>query len=132
MSEQRSHTDMDAETLEALRGSIAKWEAIAAGHGEERGTENCPLCAKFYRFSCRGCPVSCETGEAYCNGSPYDEWSDLLPEEVERQGLWPNVIYKARTEHARAVAQKEVDFLKSLLPAKARTDETNNTSEKNK
>src|SRR5262245_41236356 len=33
---------MDDETLEALNGSIAKWQAIVGGTGEDEGAENCP------------------------------------------------------------------------------------------
>jgi len=38
---------MDAETMAALKGSIAKWEAIVAGAGKDFGASNCPLCRKF-------------------------------------------------------------------------------------
>ena len=56
---------MDTKTLTALKGSIAKWEAIVAGTGEDRGTENCPLCAAFYHHPkhCEGCPVERSTGQ---------------------------------------------------------------------
>jgi hypothetical protein len=38
---------MDAETLEALKGSIKKHENILAGTGRDKGQKNCPLCQMF-------------------------------------------------------------------------------------
>lgn len=92
---------MKAHTLKALQGSIAKWEAIVAGTGEDDGVDNCPLCLLFHpdknpgKRNCGGCPVQKATGKAFCNGSPYRE-------------CFPN--YEER-------AQRELAFLKSLLPA---------------
>jgi hypothetical protein len=40
---------MDEKTLEALKGSIRKWEAIVDGTGEDDGADNCPLCHMFAR-----------------------------------------------------------------------------------
>lgn len=68
---------MDEQTLDALKGSIAKWEAIVAGTGEDLGAENCPLCALFLRNSkdrsndCKRCPVKIKTGLRYCKNTPY-------------------------------------------------------------
>jgi hypothetical protein len=99
---------MDAETLEALNGSIRKWEAIVAGTGADSGPDNCPLCLRFhvdYRTDggtgCSGCPVA-EAGYRHCAGSPYDDYCDTpraLPDAVQ------------------AAAEKELAFLQSLLPA---------------
>jgi hypothetical protein len=38
---------MDNQTLAALKGSIRKWENIAAGTGVDKGVFNCPLCKLF-------------------------------------------------------------------------------------
>jgi hypothetical protein len=101
---------MDAETLEALRGSIAKWHAIAFEGGEDNGYKNCPLCEKFMndesRF-CDGCPVATATGERGCRNTPYDAWS-----RADDTGF-------ADTPEKVALAVAELDFLKSLLPAEA-------------
>lgn len=80
---------MNAETLTALRGSIAKWEAIVAGTGEDKGTG-------------KGCPVSEKTGKTHCDGSPYEQWS-----------VWDGPDDYGE---AIAIAQAEIDFLRSLLP----------------
>jgi hypothetical protein len=97
---------MDSRTLEALKGSIAKWRAIVAGTGEESGIYDCPLCALFHPrrapeptppAPCAGCPVMERTGQAYCAGSPYDRWDE--------------------GDDDAAVAKEELDFLCSLLPA---------------
>lgn len=97
-----SEETMPAATLEALRGSIAKWEAIVSGTGTDEGAENCALCRLFhtdYRedggLGCHGCPVRARTGRPLCMGSPYDDCHESPTEEQ---------------------AQAELDFLKSLLP----------------
>ena len=68
---------MEPATLEALRGSIAKWERLARGEGVNKGREDCPLCTLFNNFSipghnkCVGCPVMKVTGVRYCHDTPY-------------------------------------------------------------
>jgi hypothetical protein len=98
---------MDSETLEALKGSIAKWKAIVAGIGSDAGLYDCPLCALFHPrrrpeatsgAPCDGCPVKQHTGKSYCEGSPYDHWDEGDDDE-------------------EVVAKAELDFLISLLPA---------------
>jgi hypothetical protein len=105
--------EMPAKTLEALRGSIAKWEAIAAGTGRDEGTSNCPLCQQFYkRAGCNGCPIAEATDSDSCDGNlPYIEWSDETASTRDQYGFRISA-----TDKAKALAQKEVDFLKSLLP----------------
>lgn len=104
---------MDAETLEALKGSIAKWEAIVAGTGEDKGDENCPLCLKFHIChrsepgrGCDGCPVA-GAGHRSCEDTPYEKYADAMN--------------RASPDHevANQAALAEIDFLKSLLPAES-------------
>ena len=95
---------MNSETLEALKGSIGKWEAIVAGTGFDNGVDNCPLCGLFNNdetndseTDCDGCPVAEKSGHKYCGGTPYTQFL--------RWGI--------------KAAQEELDFLRSLLPAGA-------------
>ena len=88
---------MDEGTLEALKGSIRKWEAIVNGTGTDEGGRNCPLC-QLFRYDddlCLRCPVMLHTGSDCCIGTPYRKYRD-----------------NKTTENAQA----ELDFLKSLLP----------------
>jgi len=98
---------MNNKTLEALRGSIAKWEGIIAGTVEDLGDTNCPLCQMFNNddseWPCRGCPVKKITGATYCKGSPYVSFA-----KVKHHG--------SKNDEYREAAQAELDFLKSLLP----------------
>lgn len=96
-------TDMDKCTLTALKGSIRKWERIANGKGIDHGSDNCPLCKLFIMDACCGCPVRRRSGYGFCRNTPYDEWRDA---DVNR----------AVTAEYRALAQAELDFLRSLLP----------------
>jgi hypothetical protein len=92
---------MNAETLAALRGSIAKWQAIVDGTGEDNGAENCPLCQMFRtdKNLCTGCPVAEKTGRPFCWGSPY---RDFVESESDKDAL--------------IAAKAELAFLQSLLP----------------
>lgn len=98
---------MNYRALEALKGSIRKWEKIVAGTEGDEGTHNCPLCQEFYRQECVGCPVYERTGHAACDGSPYQDWAS----EKWTWGI------KAETPEDKLQAQKMLDFLKSLLPS---------------
>lgn len=105
---------MDAKTLEALKGSIRKWESIVTGTGDDMGWKNCPLCALFnnpsgdHEYVCGGCPVVTAVGATECKDTPYYEWVDEFS-ILE--------IKTANTPERQALAQKELDFLRSLLPA---------------
>lgn len=105
---------MNAETLNALQGSIAKWEAIVAGTGSDKGWRNCPLCQLFNNpnedreYTCGGCPVVAAVGATECEDTPYYEWVDIF-------GMLE--LKEANTPERQALAQQELDFLRSLLPA---------------
>lgn len=102
---------MNKATLTALKGSIRKWEKIAAGTGEDYAQENCPLCTKFLHFNCTGCPVSEEVGQPNCNDTPYrDTWLPL------RHEFGPTAI----NPEMKKAARLELHFLKSLLPKPAK------------
>lgn len=92
---------MDNETLEALRGSIAKWEGIVAGTHRDQGVADCPLCDLFYlkEPDCLGCPVMAATGHPRCRHTPYPAYC-----VAERRGL------------STIEARQMLEFLKSLLP----------------
>jgi len=102
---------MDAKTLEALQGSIKKWEAIVAGTGEDEGPSNCPLCRLFHREyrddgddACSGCPIM-EAGFAGCSNDEYAAFCTAADEENH--------------ERMHGYAGEELDFLKSLLPSES-------------
>lgn len=101
---------MNAEKLEALRGSIAKWQRIATGQGVNNGATDCPLCQLYNSplsatsYDCEGCPVKQKTGQIGCKGSPY--WK-----------FWEADVPGASPGYLRGLAAAERDFLISLLPA---------------
>lgn len=105
---------MNAKTLKALKGSIKKWKAIVAGTGEERGTENCPLCWLFNSGQdtvCKGCPVYKVTESCFCLDSPFDDWTR---HQWDKHHIYN--VAKVRCKTCKDLAQAELDFLKSLLP----------------
>jgi hypothetical protein len=101
---------MDAKTLKALKASIAKWERNVAAETPRdalTGSDDCPLCALFFRSNCNGCPVEDRTGKPVCRDTPY-EFADRM--------LWQWEYFDGSRERWQSAAQAEVDFLKSLLP----------------
>jgi hypothetical protein len=101
--------ETDPLTLAALRGSIAKWEAIVAGTGADGGRFNCPLCTMFWDNNCKGCPVRTRTGIPDCQRSPYERYS-------HHRVL---TFYHTPCPECTRRAQAELDFLCSLLPPEA-------------
>jgi hypothetical protein len=90
---------MDARTLEALKGSIAKWEAIVAGTGKDDGYFNCPLCKLFNdqgddEDDCVKCPVFIRVRARYCENSPYYAYRDAIGTETDGFGHYAD----ARTD----------------------------------
>lgn len=44
------------------------------GCHDNDGTEDCPLCKRYYHHACDGCPISQKkTGLAFCDGTPLDD-----------------------------------------------------------
>lgn len=109
---------MEVRTLEALRASIAKWQAIVDGLEVDKGDQNCALCKAFYSkvSGCIRCPVMKHTGMSVCDGTPYArfrEWSMMN----ERAGV-DTPLTPLSDEHTFGVARAQamLDFLTSLLP----------------
>lgn len=100
---------MNAQTLKALKSSIAHWKRLAAGKrrlGEGIGANSCALCRLFLglQATCKGCPVREHTGKGTCEGTPY--W------RAEKA----NNKYGLDSKRFKLAAAKELAFLESLLP----------------
>lgn len=102
---------MEAKTLEALNASIVAWESRAKGNYLKASADNCPLCGLFNPTKeapddedCRGCPVYEATDREYCESTPCDQYFN--------------------NERQVEVAEKEVKFLKSLLPQASERSES--------
>lgn len=102
---------MNKKTLKALKGSIKKWEGIVAGTMLDLGPINCPLCSMFWLKDCAGCPVMAKTKKMGCVGTPYQSYT-----------MFPS----------GNTAQRELDFLKSLLPNRKDTPDGATTKPKSK
>ena len=102
---------MDVKTLEALKGSIEKWERIVAGTGVDQGVANCPLCKLFHNKNCRGCPIYEKVKISGCDGTPYEDW---IFHYESKHGEKEDV--KVYCPTCKELAQRELDLLKSLLP----------------
>lgn len=122
---------MHEQTLVALKGSILKWEAIVAGHGEDMGIDNCPLCKMFEQEfdpdgemdidgvptddnCCCGCPVANESNFTGCQDTPYIAWA-AHQNEKHSGPIFLRAVHPDCPD-CRPLAQAELDYLKSLLP----------------
>lgn len=126
---------MDSKTLTALKASIKHWRenesALSTDDASVRAG-NCALCRMFRTDpmdTCKGCPVSEATGNAFCEISPYEKASKAYKYwcEVEdwlwwNDGDWLSFANHKFIEHWRArekfllAARDERQFLESLLP----------------
>jgi len=117
---------MEETTVIALKGSIEKWQKIVAGTGVDKGPTNCPLCQLFNSFTqalnktvCVGCPVRDKTDIRFCRLTPFEDWEHYWETVDGTFGLEPKPLvgdYAKQHAEAVAIAQREVDFLTSLLP----------------
>ena len=117
---------MTPETLEALKASIAKWERNAEAttpNDYHIGTTSCALCRLYHprhggHRDCAGCPVAIHTGFSGCSGTPYDKaMGAFLHWDTDEASA-------AKRGTALKLANAEVAFLKSLLPASPATGST--------
>lgn len=98
---------MNTKTLKALKSSIAHWKRNKAGKDDGIDSSECSLCDIFWNDieeHCSGCPIKNETKQDNCYGSPYYEARHAYR------------IYGPTSAEFKYTAQKEVDFLKGLLP----------------
>lgn len=101
---------MNPTTLQALCESIEHWTRLATGTRkscEFVGVKDCALCQLFYTGyspnSCVGCPVMQATKQRFCKNSPYKDASKAS-------------YFGYNSVEFKEAAQRELDFLKSLLP----------------
>lgn len=116
------NTPTPEETLRALQDSIAHWERLATGNrrlSENVGGDDCALCKIFFigkdfKDVCIGCPVYQKTNLKGCRGTPFTDASIIC------------FNFGLNSPEFKEAAQKELDFLKSLLPKENQTNESNN------
>ena len=108
-------------TITALKKSIATWKRRAEGEHIMPNVGNCALCARFNmsgvacKFRGEKCPVYEVTGKNYCQGSSaYNKYA--LYYHIAWSFDNAREIKYAASVMGKRRAQKEVDFLKSLLP----------------
>jgi len=110
---------MDAKMLNAIQGSIEKWDRIIKStKALDRGVDNCPLC-KIYDgdvnriFNCLGCPVKDKTGRDNCMETPYYDWIRHHKKLHKMTSYFCHRI--AGCKGCLTIAKRERDFLKGLL-----------------
>mgnify|MGYP003641138715 CR=1 FL=1 len=108
----------------ALLESIKHWEENVAASSPitvNTRADACALCVKYRAESsvewCGGCPVFADTGQKNCRATPYtgamiakDNWDRAV-----RNRKWDTEQLTETREAWRIAAQKELDYLKSLL-----------------
>lgn len=94
------------EGADPLDLSIKKWEDILNNNSEDMGDMNCALC--YTNKNCYTCPIWKATKEKYCADTPYYEW--LIHQKTKHV----HILGRIKCATCRELAQKELDFLKSL------------------
>jgi hypothetical protein len=100
--------------IEALKGSIKKWEEIVAGTGVDKGTENCPCCEAFFltendkTYCCAECPVYLASGASGCSNTPYTDWAEYT-NDLDSCDC---TVYD---EESKQLAIAELEYLKQVL-----------------
>jgi hypothetical protein len=106
---------MNYETRLALVLSIAKWKRNVVAetpYDVTVGTKTCALCQLFSGDNdCGDCPVKVRAGVGCCRNTPYCT-------AFTTHHIWSISASNTMLHDAfREAAQREVDFLESLLPA---------------
>lgn len=100
--------------MKALEGSIAKWQDIMDGKGEDRGCSNCPLCQLAEQLAspetdqCEICIICIDTEADGCQNTPYLKYS--VHRRLEHWGQNPDILCSTCKELACA----ERDYLIKL------------------
>lgn len=107
---------MNPTTLKALKASIEHWKRMRDSdtRKEKPYSTYCALCCLFISNNCLGCPVRDATRLSGCHGSPYNAaeiaWHrHYMAEETNQGEPYLKKVW-------REAAQKEIDFLESLIP----------------
>lgn len=107
---------MNPETKEALQKSIEHWKRMRDNPSKDEapGPETCALCQKFIDLDCVGCPVSEYIEESGCNNTPYGKAERAFWYYLDDDSA--TAPKERRLQRWKEAAQKEIDFLESLLP----------------
>ena len=96
----------------AIKASIKHWERIRDGIDVSISPAQCALCQLFNTAytpddeDCIGCPIRERTRRRYCARTPYSRYANYIEKHGNDKG----------DAKRQALAQLEIDFLKSLLP----------------
>jgi hypothetical protein len=110
------HPKYSREVLEALKGSIKKWEGIAYEGKKNLASEDCPLCWLFNHYpnairDCKGCPIYNETGQSACQGTPYMDYIRYQSGGSAEAFLhWLQDLYRKLTKEDREVVPTAKDL----------------------
>jgi len=106
--------------MNCLKESIEKkWIPVVEGRYKPVGANDCACCREFIlkEFKCcNGCPISKDTGETRCNGTPEPVFAGLyytcFADEL-KYDLMIEIKFDLMIE-LKAAAQWELDYLEDL------------------
>jgi hypothetical protein len=104
--------------IEALEGSIMKWDAICMGYGADLSAKNCTLCHAA-GIGCSSCIVYEATGLSDCQGTPYVAWCEAwrgFGAQTNKPFGENEVLSNYMKQRFAEAAESEMEFLCSLLP----------------
>lgn len=121
--ELKVHFPPDMTQDEALQASIDKWDILVSNYEKKvnpivDSITTCGLCKLYYENeACAGCPVAKESGEPFCEGTPFVSWSTMFYHGA------------TSTDKLLKAARKELEFLKSLQAGAAAPKEQGGADE---
>jgi hypothetical protein len=73
-----------------LRLAILKWQRMTDDDANVDDTvDDCALCAEYYKVGtnrdnyCSNCPIKADTAKQFCDGTPYQAWSECEYEDED-------------------------------------------------
>lgn len=104
------------EQMGAIKGSIEKWDKIRKRDAIDNGRKDCPLC-QLYNIGehkgCSQCIIYLDTGERFCEGSPYKAWVDHH-KQFHPISIVSRVRKYCECSECDELANAEYEFLKDL------------------
>lgn len=102
------------EQMQALDGSIEKWDQICNQNGIDNGRNDCSLCQiDNTNRRCEQCIIYLDTGGRFCEKSPYEAWVDHHT-QFHSNYMITRVRKSCECPECYILANEEYEYLKDL------------------
>jgi hypothetical protein len=124
---QNDERDKLIKDIPLLRLAILKWQRIVGdGENVDDVVDDCALCTEYYKVGtnrdnyCRDCPIKAATGKQFCDGTPYQAWSEYEYERPTKLAL--NMVkYLQRLLEEHIIKLESTDYVPLSVPPSTAT-----------